>query len=205
MTAKLWNTGGTLRIKFLKGDRVVQKKVRDVALEWTNYANLQFEFVSKGDAELRVDFKPGGSWSYIGTDSLTIPQDLPTINLGSLSPATNDEEVRRVVIPNFGLALGLVPSQKSPIAEIPWNKKATYSYYAKMGWDRNTVDNNVFAKYHPDQVQHGPADPHSVMFSSIPKEITDGKFEIVQRNELSEGDKQFIAQLYPQSEQRRKG
>jgi len=46
-------------------------------------------------------------------------------------------------------------------------------------------------------VQYGPPDPHSIMYHPIPKETTDGKIEIVPVSNLSEGDKQFIAQLYP--------
>lgn len=199
LTSKLWNTGGTLRIKFLKGDPVVQKKVRKVAVEWIKYANLKFEFVSQGDAELRVDFEPGASWSYIGTDSLTVPKDECTINLGPLKQNTPDEELRFVVIHEFGHALGLAASQQSPISEIPWNKKATYAYYAKMGWDRKAVEANIFGKYKADATRYGPPDPDSIMYHHIPPELTDGKIEIIQRSELSEGDKRLVAELYPYS------
>lgn len=199
VTAKLWKPGRTLRIKFLQGDPVVQKKVREAALEWTRYANLHFEFVSEGDSELRISFEQGGSWSYVGTDSLTTPQDKPTINLGWLTAKTTDEEIRRVVIHEFGHTLGLVAANQSPVANIPWNKKAAYEYYGKMGWDRQTVDYNVFTKYNPDQVKYGPPDPYSIMYHPVPREATDGKLEIFQGTELSEGDKQFIAQLYPYS------
>ncbi len=202
VTAKRWKTGMTLRIKFLNGDPVVQKKVMEAALEWTRYANLDFKFIGEGDAELRVGFDQGGSWSHVGTDCLEIPKDQPTINLGWLTPTTADAEVRRVVIHEFGHALGLAASQQSPIADIPWNKKATYEYYAKMGWTREIVDANIFLKLDPGSVIWGPADPNSIMYHPIPKETTDGKIEIVEVNELSEGDKQFIAQLYPHSETR---
>jgi hypothetical protein len=201
--AKLWKPGDTLHIKFLSGDLGLQKKVREAALEWTKYANLQFEFIDKGEAELRIGFKKTeDSWSYIGTDCLLIPKNQPTINLGSLTATTPSREFRAVVIHEFGHALGLAASQQSPLAVIPWNKKATYEYYGKIGWDRETVNNNVFTKYSPDQVRYGPADPHSIMYHPIPKDTTDGKIEITRNEELSEGDKQFIAQIYPSGESR---
>ena len=205
VSAKVWQPGMTLRVKFLKGEPEVRKRVMDAASEWTRYANLRFEVVNQGDAELRVGFEQGGSWSYIGKDCLTIPQDQPTINLGWLTAESTDQEVRQVVIHEFGHALGLAASQQSPIAAIPWDKKAAYAYYGKMGWDRKTVDANIFSKYDPSQVTYGPADPYSIMYHPIPKEATDGKVEIVQGNELSEGDKQFIAQLYRAATPDKKG
>lgn len=194
---KLWKTGMTLRIKFLTGDPALHKRVLAAAQEWTRYANLRFESVQTGDAELRVSFDGEGSWSYVGTDSLSIPEDQPTINLGRLSRSTPREALRAVVLHEFGHALGLAASQQSPVADIPWNKKAAYAYYAKMGWDRTTVDAMIFAKFDASQVIHDPADPYSIMYHPIAKETTDGKRAIDQGKELSEGDKQFIARLYP--------
>jgi hypothetical protein len=169
-----------------------------VASEWTEFANLLFSVVDTGDAELRVDFEEGqDSWSYAGTDSLSVPGDQRTINLGPLTLATGRDELRRVVLHEFGHALGLAASQQSPIAAIPWNKKATYEYYAKIGWTRQDVDRNIFTKYDRSQVTFGPADPDSIMYHPIPGETTDGKLEIRQSSNLSDGDKRFIADLYP--------
>ena len=66
-----------------------------------------------------------------------------------------------------------------------------------MGWDRTTVDAMIFAKFDASQVIHDPADPYSIMYHPIAKETTDGRRAIDQGKELSEGDKQFIARLYP--------
>ena len=205
VTAKVWQPGMTLRVKFLKGDPEVRKRVMDAASEWARYANLRFEVVNQGDAELRVGFDQGGSWSYIGKDSLDDPAGPAHDQPGLVDPESTDQEVRRVVIHEFGHALGLAASQQSPIAAIPWDKKAAYAYYGKMGWDRKTVDANIFSKYDPSQVTYGPPDPYSIMYHPIPKEATGGKFEIVQGNELSEGDKQFIAQLYRAATPDKKG
>jgi hypothetical protein len=197
VTAKVWKPGRTLRVKFLKGDYALRKRVMQAAMEWTRYANVRFKVVDKGDAELRVGFDESGLWSYIGTDCLSIPSDQPTINLGQLTSTTAREEVRRVVLQQFGRALGLAAAHQSPVAAIPWNKKAAYEYYNKKGMSRPQVDANLFWKYDRQQVTYGPADPYSITHQPIPKEITHGKREIVPTNELSQGDKQFIARLYP--------
>ena len=203
VTAKAWKTGQTLRIKFLSGDSVLRKRVIETASEWTRYANLHFKVVRSGDTELRVDFGDAGSWSYLGKDSLVTPKKDATINLGELTGKTPDSVLRPVVLHEFGHALGLVAANQSPVATIPWNKKATYEYFGKVGWDKATVDANFFFKYDPRQVTFGPPDSRSVMYHPVPSHLTGGKFEIKPGTRLSEGDKQFIAQLYPAGETRR--
>lgn len=201
-TAKKWPTGMTLRIRFLDGEPRLQRLVRTVATEWTQYANLKFEFVRNGDAQLRVSFKQDGSWSYMGTDALSIPEDEPTINFGDLNASSDLVDIRRTVLHEFGHALGLDAAQRSPISTIPWNKKAAYQHYGKLGWDRETVRAQVFGKLDPRQATHGPPDPHSIMYHPVAKEAIDGKTEIHAGDQLSEGDKKFIAELYPPTEPR---
>ena len=40
----------------------------DIALEWTNHIKLGFREVPDDNAEVRVDFRWDGHWSYVGTD-----------------------------------------------------------------------------------------------------------------------------------------
>jgi hypothetical protein len=71
----LWENGRTIRIKFLDGDSTVQMKVRNAASGWEPYLNLTFEWVEPGEpADIRISFADqGSSWSYVGTDALTVP------------------------------------------------------------------------------------------------------------------------------------
>jgi hypothetical protein len=199
LRAKVWKTGMTLRVKFLNGPSSLRKRVLDVATEWTRFGNLRLELVRKGDAELRVSFDEDFSWSYVGTDCLGVPLKEATINLGRLKNTTDPVEFRQIVLHEFGHALGLEAAQTSPLALIPWNKRKAYEYYAKLGWDKSTVDRNIFAKHDRRRVTYGPADPYSIMYHPVPREATDGKTDIYPGNELSDGDKQFMAELYPSS------
>jgi len=128
---KMWEPAGrTLRIRFLDGDPVVQKKVAKFAQEWTQYANLKLDFNDDPKAEIRVSFLQPGSWSYIGTDAIDpqLAPDQPTMNLGWLTKATRNDEVFRVVLHEFGHALGLIHEHQNPVATIPWNKPAVYDF-----------------------------------------------------------------------------
>lgn len=57
--------------------------VKKAVAEWMKYANLRFVFDTAADAEVRVAFKPeDGPWSFVGTDSLAVSHQDPTMNLG---------------------------------------------------------------------------------------------------------------------------
>jgi len=85
-----WSPGQTLRVAFLGGSRLLQADVANVAVEWSKYANIKFDF--GGDsadgpfrswtredtdytAEIRISFGERGFWSVVGRDSIE-----PTIN-----------------------------------------------------------------------------------------------------------------------------
>lgn len=196
-----WKPGRILHIRFLNGEPVVQRKVEQFARIWCEHANIQFEFGDNPQAEIRISFNPGGSWSYIGTDALLIAKGEPTMNLGWLRADTSDEEYSRVVLHEFGHAIGCVHEHQHPAGGIPWNEKAVLAYY--MGppnnWPAQYVRSNVLGRYAKNLTNHTDSlDPHSIMLYPVPKEHTLGGFEIPWRNhQLSEMDKAFIAQIYP--------
>jgi hypothetical protein len=201
VTGKLWPNGRTLRVRFLDGIDQVQAKVVEAAQRWMEFANIVLEFGSAADAELRVSFAQRGSWSYIGMDALSIEQSNPTINFGWLTPASEQEEINRVVVHEFGHALGCIHEHQNPAAEIPWNKEAVYRYYAgpPNNWSREQVDLNLFDKYDRTITQFSEFDPQSIMLYPIPKEHALGGFEVGWNKQLSPLDKQFIGQLYPKA------
>ncbi len=198
-TRRRWPNGMTLRVHFLEGDPAVQEKVAAIAGEWRQYANLTFVFGAGPEAEIRIAFKPNlGSWSYMGTDC-SLPQlaGRPTMNLGWLTPTTSVAEYRRVVLHEFGHALGLVHEHLQPNADIPWDEQKVIAYYKRTnGWDENYIRSNVLAKARADAFT--AFDPHSIMLYPVPKELTKGGFEIPWSNsELSALDKEFIGKMYP--------
>ena len=82
---KIWNPGQTVKIAFRGGDKVLHKEIADTVSEWTDYANLKFDFgvnPSTGQyrtwkrtdtafaADIRVSFDQDGYYSLVGTDSI---------------------------------------------------------------------------------------------------------------------------------------
>jgi hypothetical protein len=202
LTAKLWPAHQrVLRVRFLGGDPRIHQRIAQTAQRWSDHAAIRFRFDNAPDAPIRIAFAPGGSWSYIGTDLLDplIGPDEPTMNFGWLSPATPNDELQRVVLHEFGHALGLVHEHQSPAATIPWNRAAVYAYFAGPPnyWTAAQVDQNIFARYAHDQINASRFDPASIMLYPIPPQFTDGKLVIDWNRDLSLIDRAHIGQIYP--------
>jgi hypothetical protein len=201
-TRTLWKSGRELHVRFLDGVDSTQAKVEQIAHMWEDYANIKFIFDDLPDAEIRIAFTSGaGSWSYLGTDALTIPKDKPTMNYGWLYPNTSMTEYHRVVLHEFGHALGCIHEHQNPSVNIPWNKEAVYRAYGgpPNNWSRQQVDVNLFQKYSADQTQFTEFDKQSIMLYPVQKELTDGVYEVGWNTALSEQDRGFIARMYPKA------
>jgi serralysin len=201
LAAKIWPKR-TLHVLFLEGDPQIQKKVQYYASDWTNYARLKLEFVSdKSPADIRISFKVGeGSWSYIGTDALSIedPKE-PTMNYGWLSPTTPDEEYSRVVKHEFGHALGCPHEHQHPQGGIKWNEQAVIRDLSGPPnfWDERTIRHNLFGTYDHSISIYSEFDPKSIMLYSIPAEWTIDRKPVGDRNnDLSELDKKYMKEYF---------
>lgn len=196
-----WNVGDVIRIRFLGGSPALQERVKSVAKEWTSLANLTFNFVKSGPADIRIAFMPGkGSWSYLGTMCRRIDEPDPTMNYGWLTDDSEESEVRRVVLHEFGHALGLIHEHQNPKnGGIEWNRAAVRKDLSgpPNNWDDATIENNMFAKYEPGSLAATNVDPTSIMMYPIPKAWTLDGTSAGLNGELSEKDKQFIATNYP--------
>lgn len=200
LKGKLWKPGRVLRVRFLDGIAEVQDKVAAKAKEWEQYVNIHFDFGDDPEAEIRISFSPDGSWSYMGTDAFLAPADEQTMNFGWLDEFSSDDEISRVVLHEFGHALGAMHEHQHPEAGFEWNEEEVLKYY--MGppnnWTEEEVRFNVLDRYSTDVSQYSEFDTRSIMLYPIPKRFTLGGFEVPWSNTvLSETDKQFMSTIYP--------
>lgn len=210
--SKKWIPGQKIRVKFLEGSDYVKSKVMEYAEIWEEYANIDFVFVDSGTAEIRISFTTDkGSWSFLGKDS-TVQSMIKTpngsqfvkndsgasMNFGWFNDKTTDQEFKRTTLHEFGHALGLRHEHQNKNQNIQWNEEAVYDYFGKQGWSREKTYEQVLKRYGNEKdVTNGVYDPLSIMHYWYPPELINGGVKIRQNNELSEGDKKIVGELYP--------
>lgn len=199
LRSKQWRPGRTLRVRFLNGDSTLRARVFGKALEWTRHANVRLRESDDRRAEIRVRFtSDGASWSFLGTDAGRVSPNSHTMQFGWLTPRSSDEEISRVVLHEFGHALGLIHEHQSPTASIPWDTAAVYAYYGRLyGWNRDMVNAQLFRRYGESTTQFSAFDSLSIMQYPVPEELTLGDYAVGWNSTLSGTDTVFVRTIYP--------
>jgi len=217
-----WKRGQTIKVCFHTGTTKAQERVARIAREWTQYANVAFDFEESGAprkcksgqaADIKISFKDNeGWWSVPGTMSRSYD---PSMNLqfyGVDTPMLKDGQpapegaMRATILHEFGHALGMLHEHQSPNAncdaEIDW--AAAYKVGADVGWDQAQVDRNFRQFTNTNELNATKVDRQSIMHYSLPPTLFKrGKQSpcfVPDNLDLSEQDRQFIASIYPKAE-----
>jgi hypothetical protein len=209
---KLWKVGSKLSICFMSGSSSTLQNVIDVANTWTKYANLTFDFGPPGAPnqcstgrpyQIKIGFKDSGYWSYVGTDSQRFTPSMNLEGLDLSSSNVSDQEFRRLVLHEFGHAIGLQHEHQSPEAkcsdEIDW--PAAESYYSNCcNWSSSTTHANLETLVQSKRYRTTEYDPRSIMHYSLPVEIfkngRQSRCYTAENYDLSNIDKTAASTLY---------
>lgn len=204
VTTKKWPSKSQLKCRFLDGSAKMQKQVEAVAHEWENYTGLKFKFVKSGAAEIRISFyADSGSWSAVGRDALNeryFPLHQPTMNYGWLRDDTSRTEYSRVVLHEFGHAIGCIHEHQSPKFDRAWDTAAVMRYFQGPPnyWSLPAIQHNVLSKYSSKGVKATRFDPKSIMLYAFDgKLFKDNKGPTNSNSKLSALDKKHIKEMYP--------
>jgi astacin (peptidase family M12A) len=197
--ASQWKSKEKITVGFLDGDTGVQGKVREAALGWKNHMGVVLDFRKDANTLVRISFKHKGSWSTLGTTCRQVPKGQATMNYGWLTPTSTPTEVERVVLHEFGHALGLVHEHQNPAGGIKWNKPQIYKDLSgpPNSWTKEQIDHNMFKAYAASETNFTATDGKSIMMYPIPKSWTTDGFTVGLNNTLSATDKKFIRKMYP--------
>lgn len=203
--SKKWPAGSTLRCRFLDGSAAMRRKVKTYAREWEKHANVKLKFVDGAPEEIRISFyADSGSWSAVGRDALNagyFPKHQPTMNFGWLRDDSDATDDRRVVLHEFGHALGCVHEHQSPTFTRKWDKAAVLKHFqgAPNFWSPADIDFNVLRKYSPKGIRATRFDPASIMLYDFDAVLfADGKGPTNTNSRLSPLDKDMIGEMYPE-------
>jgi serralysin len=202
MRCNKWNTNSRITVSFLNGDPALRERVRAVAQTWlgTGLANLKLSFQNSTDSMIRISFDRPGSWSVIGTTCLKVKsQSEPTMNFGWLKPDSAQEDVDRVVLHEFGHALGLIHEHQNPNNPIQWDRDAVIADLnnGKNPWTLPQIEQNMFQAYNRTETNSSKFDAQSIMLYPIPARWTKDGYSVALNRSLSAVDKSFIHQQYP--------
>ena len=215
--AVTWRPGQTLKVCFKSGTRGAQERVIRVAREWMQFANVVFDVHDngvprqcQGGEDIKVDFVDNkGWWSAYGTigrqrdPSMNLQffgVDTPRFTNGQPAP---ELEMRRIILHEFGHALGMMHEHQSPNAEcdseINWD--AAYQMGAKMGWDKDMVHSQMRQLTNAEEFNLTSVDRKSIMHYSLAPELfklgRNSKCWVPDNNDLSEQERRFMASIYP--------
>jgi serralysin len=203
INSKKWSTGAVLKCRFLDGSSKMRKGVEAIAHQWEQHAKIKFKFVSSGTAEIRISFfADAGSWSAVGRDATNMmyfPLHQPTMNYGWLRDSTPAAEYSRVVLHEFGHALGCIHEHQQPKFDRVWNKQAVLQYFQGPPnfWSPADIEHNVLAKYSPKGITATQFDPKSIMLYAFDGALfSDGKGPTNNNTKLSAYDVKLIKSMY---------
>lgn len=159
-----WVNGTVLRYCFVDGPEDQQEAVRQAFQAWLDVGiGLRFQEISDpSESELRIGFKDDGSWSYIGTENLTIAVTEQTMNFGWDLTSGQDPST---ALHEIGHALGMPHEHQNPFAGIVWNEEAVYRALGgpPNNWPREQTFHNILRKLSPNEVDGSDWDPESIM------------------------------------------
>jgi serralysin len=148
---------------------------------------------------IRISFRYAGSWSAVGSTCLHIADPAqPTMNFGWLTPASTPTELRRVVLHEFGHALGLVHEHQSPAGGIDWDEEVVARDLSgpPHNWSPEDIRRNMFEPVAKRESNYTALDRRSIMMYPIPKRWTRNGVSAGLNSTLSPTDRAFIRQAY---------
>lgn len=200
-------------VKFLNGTSFQKSKVKQYAalwdsasvLGWNGRRKIHIIFVPdtyppQAYTDIRVRFIQGGSASCVGADCRNFGRDQATTVFGWVDENHSEEQIKQVVLHEFGHVLGLIHEHQNPTANIPWDRPRVYEYYRltqNPPWTTEMVDRNIFRLYDASRTNYTQFDPLSIMCYAIPPSITTGGYSTPWNSNLSATDLKFIKDIYP--------
>ena len=184
-----------LKINFLNGEKKIKEKIKQAAKKWELKTGVNFIFGNHINPDITINIdKSQDSWSYIGKQSLS---KSPSMNFGWLTAKTPQKEYDRVVLHEFGHALGLIHEHQHPDANIDWDSTAVLKFYEGK-WSRKKVIKNIFKKYSFGETNSTNFDEKSIMIYAFPKSWTKNGYSLEWNTELSQNDIDLIKEVYKQ-------
>ncbi len=205
---QLWEIGQTIKVGF---DQTVSAEyfdlIESIASTYEHYANINLEFTFDDEVHILIGTDYLDSpWSFVGRryqrsifDSKTM--NLPIESLYKAIKIFDDSdrayrEFKRIVLHEFGHALGLRHEHQNPLADICWDEEAMNNYCTANGIGCS----NYLPLENTEGLKYSVYDRYSIMHYQIGVEPTFCDYKSPYTYNLSTLDKRWINIMYPFSE-----
>jgi hypothetical protein len=123
------------------------------------------------------------------------------MNFGWLNDDTPDDEYERVVVHEFGHALGCIHEHQQPNEHLKWNQDAVYAAFSGPPnyWSKADIDHNILEKYSPQGISATRFDRKSIMLYQFDGSLFTDKKGTPLNTHLSQLDEEMIGQMYPKA------
>lgn len=201
LATKYWGTKGVkLGVSFMEQ---TSSAFRDLVLEhmngWSEFANVSFAW-SQSSGEVRISTGPGGYYSYLGTDILSIPRNRQTMNLQGFTTSTPLSEYKRVVYHETGHTLGFPHEHaRRALVERLDPAKVITEFKRTQGWSEQMIRQQILTPIEESSLlSFGTvAEDVSIMAYQFPGRLTKDGRPISGGMDFSDLDKKVAGQLYP--------
>ncbi len=194
-TAKTWKPGTTIKVSIVAPPALhpYADQVMGYANEWESYANVKFRWVlERGDIRINLVDR-GFHWSRVGTDSRYGIEPSMQIGVGSAG-----KRLQKIVLHEFGHALGFHHEHQHPDCDIPWDRFAVYDHFAAVSkWPSWMIEDNIFDRLPRNRMTISEYDRTSIMHYGFHAELTLNLEAIPEPMGLSDGDKAMARRIYP--------
>ncbi|MDD0984287.1 M12 family metallopeptidase [Pseudomonas shahriarae] len=190
----LWPQHSVIRISLMGMSKAQEEFTKANINKWAPHVNLHFEFTDAADGDIRIaaDNDISGGHSYLGTRSLYVPPDKPTMVIG-LKGGPNAYNAGTIQH-EFGHVLGLQHEHQHENNDLDINWSEVKKTYMDKGGEKELKAN--FGPLVSDVVS-SDYDRKSIMHYGFNSSWLNSGDAIGDNNELSEGDIHFVRSLYP--------
>jgi hypothetical protein len=199
LTSKYWGpTPRRLTVSFMESQPAdLRARILRHMNAWTQTGCISF-VQTTGVGNVRISTRPGGYWSYLGTDILLIPQNRPTMNLQGFTMNTSESEFKRVVRHETGHTLGFPHEHMRRELVQRIDPQKAYEYFLRtQGWNKQTVDQQVLTPLNDATIIGTPPDQTSIMCYQLPGSITRDGRPILGGTDINATDFAFVRRIYP--------
>jgi hypothetical protein len=196
-----WAQGKVILVYFDEGVTPVTNKIITIANEWHQFCNISFKITPYlFSAMVKVSFQPKGYGSAVGMECIQPEYKTdPSMYLEGMDTLRDQVVFRRVVLHEFGHALGLEHELSNPNAAIKWDSAQVYDFYKTHNhWDTATVNEQIFKRLDPSAKEYSDFDSNSIMIYAVAPPLIKGA-AIPWPRALSDSDKKYINIWYPRN------